>query len=94
MGGTVERAELDQIERVLNHELKARFAGGAVQRGVLGTGVVPDIAVPEAEACDVAYARALRHVLALDDLFPPIEDEARDALAGLPATACALAESV
>ena len=28
-----------------------------------GTGVVPDIAVPEAEACDVAYARALRHVL-------------------------------
>jgi hypothetical protein len=52
-----------------------------------GTGVVPDIAVPEAEAYDVAYARALRHVLALDDLFPPIEDEARDALAGLPATA-------
>src|SRR6185437_3303770 len=42
-----------------------------------GTGVVPDIAVPEAEAYHVAYARALRHVLALDDLFPPIEDEAR-----------------
>ena len=58
-----------------------------------GTGVVPDIAVPEAEAYDVAYARALRHVLALDDLFPPIEDEARDALAGLPATASVLAES-
>jgi Peptidase family S41/N-terminal domain of Peptidase_S41 in eukaryotic IRBP len=57
-----------------------------------GTGVVPDIAVPEAEAYEVAYARALRHVLALDDLFPPIEDEARDALAGLPATASALAE--
>jgi hypothetical protein len=54
---------------------------------------VPDIAVPEAEAYDVAYARALRHVLALDDLFPPIEDEARDALTGLPATASALAES-
>ncbi len=35
MGGTVERAEIDQIERVLNHELRERFAGGAVQRGVL-----------------------------------------------------------
>ncbi len=58
-----------------------------------GTGVVPDIAVPEAEAHDVAYARALRHVLALDDLFPPIEDEARDALAGLPAAASVRAES-
>jgi Peptidase family S41/N-terminal domain of Peptidase_S41 in eukaryotic IRBP len=49
-----------------------------------GTGVVPDIAVPEAEAYDVAYARALKHVLALDDLIPPIEHEAREALAGLP----------
>ena len=29
-----------------------------------GTGVVPDLAVPEAEARDVAYAKALRHVLA------------------------------
>jgi len=48
-----------------------------------GTGVVPDVAVPEAQACDVAYARALRHVLALDDVPPPIADEARDALAGL-----------
>ena len=28
-----------------------------------GTGVVPDLAVPEAEARDVAYAKALRHVL-------------------------------
>jgi hypothetical protein len=58
-----------------------------------GTGVVPDIAVPDAEAYDVAYARALRHVLALDDLHPPIEDEARDALAGLPATAATVAAS-
>ena len=56
-----------------------------------GTGVVPDIAVPEAEAYDVAYARALQHVLALDDVPPPIEDEARDALAGLSATAATLA---
>jgi hypothetical protein len=48
-----------------------------------GTGVVPDVAVPEAEAHDVAYAKALRHVLALDELPPPIEHEARDALAGL-----------
>ena len=54
-----------------------------------GTGVVPDIAVPEAEAYDVAYARALRHVLAREDLVPPIEDEARDALASLPAAATA-----
>ncbi len=52
-----------------------------------GTGVVPDVAVPEAEAYDVAYGQALRHVLALDDLHPPIADEARDALAGLPAAA-------
>jgi hypothetical protein len=50
-----------------------------------GTGVVPDVAVPEAEAYDVAYGQALRHVLAMEDLIPPIADEARDALAGLPA---------
>ena len=31
----MERAEMDQIERVLNHKLKELFAGGAVQRGVL-----------------------------------------------------------
>jgi C-terminal processing protease CtpA/Prc len=48
-----------------------------------GTGVVPDVAVPEAQAYDVAYASALRHVLDLDDVPPPIADEARDALAGL-----------
>jgi len=51
-----------------------------------GTGVVPDIAVPEAQAYDTAYATALRHVLALDDVPPPIADEARDALATLPAS--------
>jgi hypothetical protein len=50
-----------------------------------GTGVVPDIAVPEAEALDVAYAKALRHVLDLDDVPLPIEDEARAALDALPA---------
>jgi hypothetical protein len=48
-----------------------------------GTGVVPDVTVPEAEAYDVAYAKALRHVLDLDDVAPPIADQARDALAGL-----------
>jgi C-terminal processing protease CtpA/Prc len=48
-----------------------------------GTGVVPDVAVPEAQAYDVAYARALEHVLAADDVPPPIADEARDALAGV-----------
>jgi Peptidase family S41/N-terminal domain of Peptidase_S41 in eukaryotic IRBP len=48
-----------------------------------GTGVVPDVAVPEAEAYGVAYGKALRHVLDLDDVPPPIADQARDALAGL-----------
>jgi Peptidase family S41/N-terminal domain of Peptidase_S41 in eukaryotic IRBP len=48
-----------------------------------GTGVIPDVTVPEAEAYDVAYAKALRHVLALDEVPPPIEHEARDALAVL-----------
>jgi hypothetical protein len=48
-----------------------------------GTGVVPDVATPAAQACDVAYAKALRHVLALT-VPPPIADEARAALAALP----------
>ena len=48
-----------------------------------GTGVVPDVAVPEARARDVAYARALEQVLAMDDVPPPILDEAREALAAL-----------
>jgi Peptidase family S41/N-terminal domain of Peptidase_S41 in eukaryotic IRBP len=46
-----------------------------------GTGVVPDVAVAAEQAYDVAYAKALRHVLALDDVPPPILDEAREALA-------------
>ena len=50
-----------------------------------GTGLVPDIAAGEAEALDVAYAKALRHVLDLEDVPPPIEDEAREALDRLPA---------
>jgi hypothetical protein len=54
------------------------------------TGVVPDIAVPETEAYDVAYTKALQHVLALADVPPPVMHEARDALAGLPASATAL----
>jgi C-terminal processing protease CtpA/Prc len=51
-----------------------------------GTGVVPDVAVPEAQARDVAYTRALEKVLAKDDVPPPIADEARETLAGLPVT--------
>jgi hypothetical protein len=51
-----------------------------------GTGVVPDVPAAAAQAYDVAYARALRHVLELDDVPPPIADEAREALAVLPAT--------
>ncbi len=50
-----------------------------------GTGVVPDVAVPADQARDVAYAKALRHVLALEDVPPPIADEARDALGQLTA---------
>lgn len=48
-----------------------------------GTGVIPDVAVPEARARDIAYAKALRHVLAQAEVPPPIEHEARDALAQL-----------
>ena len=48
-----------------------------------GTGVVPDVAVPEAQALDTAYAKALEHVLALDDVPPPILHEAREALAAV-----------
>ncbi len=55
-----------------------------------GTGVVPDVAVPEAQAYDVAYAKALTHVLATDDVPPPIADEARDALAALSVAAPAV----
>jgi hypothetical protein len=45
-----------------------------------GTGVVPDVAVAAEQAYDVAYTKALRHVLALDDVPPPILHEAREVL--------------
>ena len=48
--------------------------------------MVPDVPVPQEQAFDVAYATALRHVLARDELFPPIADGAREALAALPGT--------
>ena len=35
MGGTVERAEKDQIERVINHSMKERFNLGTAERAVL-----------------------------------------------------------
>ena len=50
-----------------------------------GTGVVPDVAVAAEQAYDVAYARALEKVLTMDDVPPPIADDAREALAGLQA---------
>jgi hypothetical protein len=50
-----------------------------------GTGVVPDVPADAERAYDVAYARALEKVLAMDDVPPPIADEAREALAGLQA---------
>jgi hypothetical protein len=49
-----------------------------------GTGVVPDVPVAAAEAYDVAYGMALKHVLSLDPP-PPILAEATDALARLSA---------
>lgn len=48
-----------------------------------GTGVVPDVAVAEAQAYDVAYARALERVLAMDDVPPPLLDQAGQALAAI-----------
>jgi hypothetical protein len=50
-----------------------------------GTGVVPDVPADAERAYDVAYARALEKVLAMDDVPPPIADDARKALAGLQA---------
>ncbi len=54
-----------------------------------GTGVIPDVAVPADQARDVAYARALRHVLDNGDVPPPILDEATDALTSLSAETAA-----
>jgi hypothetical protein len=51
-----------------------------------GTGVIPDTAVPADQAYDVAYARALRHVLDTGDPPPFIADEARAVLATLAGT--------
>jgi len=48
-----------------------------------GTGVVPDTAVAADDAYDTAYAKALRHVLTLPDVPPPIADEAREKLTTL-----------
>ena len=48
-----------------------------------GTGVIPDTPAPAEEAYQVAYAKALRHVVDLTDVPPPIADEARDVLAAL-----------
>ncbi len=49
-----------------------------------GTGVVPDVSVAAAEAYDVSYGMALRHVLSLDTP-PPIHEEASATLARLSA---------
>ena len=48
-----------------------------------GTGVIPDTAAPATQAYDVAYRKALQHVLSVT-VPPPIADEAREALAALP----------
>jgi Peptidase family S41 len=51
-----------------------------------GTGVVPDTPVPADQAYDVAYGKALRHVLEIGDMPPPIADEAHAALATMNGT--------
>jgi hypothetical protein len=48
-----------------------------------GSGVIPDTQVPADQAYGVAYTKALRHVLQLGDVPPPIADEARDTLTTL-----------
>ncbi|SLM00417.1 MULTISPECIES: S41 family peptidase [unclassified Actinoplanes] len=48
-----------------------------------GTGVIPDVAVPAAEAFDVAYRTALRHVLTTS-APPAVLTEARAALERIP----------
>ena len=48
-----------------------------------GTGVIPDTAAPATQAYDVAYRKALQHVLSVT-VPQPIADEAREALAVLP----------
>jgi hypothetical protein len=45
--------------------------------------VSPDTSVPADQAYGVAYTKALRHVLELGDVPPPIADEARDTLTTL-----------
>jgi hypothetical protein len=63
----------------------ARSVSPATGLNWQGTGVVPDVAVAAEQVCDVAYVKALRHILALNDVPPPILDEAREALASRPA---------
>ena len=86
-GGGAHPTRVFPISPVVNIAVPfARSVNPVTGTNWQGTGVVPDVAVPEAEARDVAYARALRHVLALEDVPPQIEDEARAALDALPAS--------
>jgi hypothetical protein len=86
-GGGAHPTRVFPISHVVNIAVPfARSVNPVTGTNWQGTGVVPDVAVPEAEARDVAYARALRHVLALEDVPPHIEDEARSALDALPAS--------
>ena len=61
----------------------ARSISPATGTSWQGTGVIPDTPVPADEAYHVVYATALRHVVELGDVPPPIADEVRDALATL-----------
>ena len=45
--------------------------------------MIPDTPAAADEADQVAYAKALRHIVELTDVPPPIADEAREALATL-----------
>jgi Peptidase family S41/N-terminal domain of Peptidase_S41 in eukaryotic IRBP len=86
-GGGAHPTRVFPISRAVNIAVPfARSVNPVTGTNWQGTGVVPDVAAPEAEARDVAYAKALRHVLAMEDVPPPIEDEARSALDALPAS--------
>jgi len=84
-GGGAHPTRVFPVSRAVNIAVPfARSVNPVTGTNWQGTGVLPDVAVPEAEALDVAHAKALRHVLDLGDVPPPIEDEARTALDGLP----------
>ena len=83
---------IDRLERRIDREVKARFGPGVVRRVTLlqhddDAAIEPgDLLVRVViEAAGGPYGKALRHVLSID-APPPVADEAREAVAGLPVT--------